>query len=53
MADVSSSEFIKGYTKIILCAYLYKGRNYLYAVIKQLWSHSDCLNLMCNRDHRH
>ena len=36
MADVSSSEFIKGYTKIILCDYLYKGRNYLYAVIKQL-----------------
>ena len=29
MADVSSSEFIKGYTKIILCAYLYKGRIFL------------------------
>ena len=35
MADVNSSEFI-GYTKIILCAYLYKGSNYLYAVKKQL-----------------
>lgn len=33
---VSSSEFIKGYTKMIICSYLFNGRNYLYNIVKQI-----------------
>lgn len=32
----SSSEFIKGYTKIIICSYLYKKRDYLYNIVKHI-----------------
>lgn len=31
-----SSEFIKGYTKIIVCAYLYKQSDYLYNIVKNI-----------------
>lgn len=33
---ISSSEFIKGYTKIIICSYLYKQRDYLYNIVKKI-----------------
>ena len=33
---LSSSEFIKGYTKMIICAYLFNNRNYLYNIVKQI-----------------
>ena len=33
---ISSSEFIKGYTKIIICAYLFRQRDYLYNIVKNI-----------------
>ncbi len=33
---VASSEFIKGYTKIIICAYLFNHRDYLYNIVKNI-----------------
>ena len=33
---ISSSEFIKGYTKIIICAYLFRQRDYLYNIVKKI-----------------
>ncbi len=33
---ISSSEFIKGYTKIIICSYLYRRRDYLYNIVKKI-----------------
>lgn len=32
----SSSEFIKGYTKIIICSYLFRQRDYLYNIVKKI-----------------
>lgn len=33
---IASSEFIKGYTKIIICAYLFNHRDYLYNIVKNI-----------------
>lgn len=33
---VSSSDFIKGYTKIIICSYLYRKRDYIYNIVKKI-----------------
>ena len=33
---ISSSEFIKGYTNIIICSYLYRKRDYLYNIVKNI-----------------
>lgn len=33
---VSSSEFIKGYTEIIVCALLYDGDDYIYNIVKRI-----------------
>lgn len=35
---ISSSEFIKVYTKIIICSYLYKKRDFLYNIVKNILS---------------
>ena len=33
---ISSSEFIKGYTKRIICSYLFEHRDCLYNIVKQI-----------------
>ena len=33
---LSSSEFIKGYTKIIICSYLFKKPDYVYNIVKKI-----------------
>lgn len=30
------SEFIKGYTKIIICSYLFRKRDYIYNIVKKI-----------------
>lgn len=33
---ISSIEFIKGYTKIIICSYLFQSPDYLYNIVKKI-----------------
>lgn len=38
---IKSSEFIKGYTEIIVCALLYRGDNYIYNLVKTITNLND------------
>ena len=33
---VGSSEFIKGYTEIVVCALLFRGDDYIYSLVKRI-----------------
>lgn len=33
---ITSTEFIKGYTKIIICAYLFNNDDYLFNIVKKI-----------------
>lgn len=37
---LKSSEFIKGYTEIIVCSLLYKKDDYIYSLVKRITEHS-------------